>query len=50
MADGKIIIDTSLDTKGLEKGLASIGGVAKNASKIAIGAIGGVSKIGRAHV
>ena len=29
MADGKIIIDTLLDPHGLEKGLASIGDVAK---------------------
>ena len=43
MADGKIIIDTSLDSSGLEKGLSKLGGLAKTGAKAAVAAVGGVA-------
>lgn len=48
MADGKIIIDTLLDPHGLEKGLASIGDVAKKGLKVFTGAVvaGGAAMTG----
>lgn len=48
MADGRIIIDTLLDPHGLEKGLASIGDVAKKGLKVFTGAVvaGGAAMTG----
>lgn len=43
MSDGKIIIDTSLDTKGVEKGLTKLKGIATTGAKATIGALGGIS-------
>lgn len=41
MADGSITIDTSVDNKGLKKGLSSIGNIAKSSLKV-VGATVGV--------
>lgn len=48
MADGRIIIDTLLDSHGLEKGLTSIGDIAKKGLKVFTGAIvaGGAAMTG----
>ena len=39
MADGRIIIDTELDNKGLEEGLSKLGGVASKGLKALTGTI-----------
>ena len=43
MADGKVIIDTSLDSSGFEEGLSKLGGLAKTGVKTAITAVAGVA-------
>lgn len=43
MADGKIIIETDLDKTGIEKSLGQLGSIASKGSKVAIGAIAGVT-------
>lgn len=43
MADGRIIIDTKVDTSGVEKGVNDIGNVAKTGLKVFAGAITGVA-------
>ena len=40
MSDGRIIIDTSVDNSGLEKGVSKLGGIAKGAA----GALGSLAK------
>lgn len=42
MSDGKVIIETDLDSKGLEKGIDNIGSIATKGSKIAVGAIAAI--------
>lgn len=43
MADGKIVIETSLDSSGIEKGLSKIEGLATKGMKVAATAITGTS-------
>ncbi len=43
MADGKIVIDTRLDSDGIEKGISKISGLAKTGLKTAAVAISGVA-------
>ncbi|MBU3107135.1 phage tail tape measure protein [Clostridium gasigenes] len=43
MADGKIIIDTKVDTSGAEKGVGQLGSIASKGMKITAGAIAGVT-------
>lgn len=43
MADGEVVIDTSLDTGGFEKGIGSLGGIASKGLKASTVAIGAVS-------
>ena len=43
MADGKIVIDTRLDSDGIEKGISKISGLAKTGLKTAVVAISGVA-------
>lgn len=38
MADGRLLFDTKLDDSGVKKGLADIGGLAKNSMKVVSGA------------
>lgn len=45
MADGKIIIDTKVDTSGAEKGISKLGCIAGKGLKIAAGAITGAGAI-----
>lgn len=40
MSDGRIIIDTEIDSSGAEKGVGKLGGIAKGAA----GALGGIAK------
>lgn len=43
MADGKIVIETGLDSSGIEKGLSKIGSIATKGLSVAAGAITGTS-------
>ena len=43
MADGEVVIDTSLNTGGFEKGIGSLGGIASKGLKASTVAIGAVS-------
>ena len=43
MADGKVVIDTSLDTEGIKQGLSKMGSLAATGAKAAVTAITGVS-------
>lgn len=43
MADGTIVIETDLDSNGLEKSLSKLGSIASKGSKIAVGAIASVT-------
>ena len=43
MADGEVVIDTSLDTGGFEKGISALGGIASKGLKASTVAIGAVS-------
>ena len=43
MADGKIVIETSLDSSGIEKGLSKIEGLATKGMKVAATAITGTT-------
>lgn len=43
MSDGRVIIDTALDTHGLEKGLSNVGSIAKLGLKATTIAIGGIA-------
>lgn len=43
MADGKIVIETGLDSSGVEKGLSKIGSIATKGLSVAMGAITGAS-------
>lgn len=43
MSDGKIVIETGLDTAGIEKGISKISSLASTGLKTAAAAIGGVS-------
>lgn len=42
MADGKVTIETDLDSSGIEKGLSKIGGIAAKGLKVATTTIAGV--------
>lgn len=43
MADGKVVIETDLDSSGIEKGLSKIGGLAVKGLSVATGAITGTA-------
>lgn len=43
MADGTVVIDTLLDSTGVEKGLKTLGSIASKGAKTAVAAIGGVA-------
>lgn len=43
LADGKIVIETGLDSSGIEKGLSKIGSIATKGLSVAAGAITGTS-------
>lgn len=43
MADGKVVIETDLDSSGIEKGLSKIGGLAVKGLSVATGAIAGTA-------
>lgn len=43
LADGKVVIETGLDSSGIEKGLGKLGGLVKTGLSAAVGVIAGVS-------
>lgn len=43
MADGTIVIETDLDKTGIEKSLGQLGSLASSGSKVAVGAIAGIT-------
>lgn len=43
MADGKVVIETDLDSSGIEKGISKIGRITSTGLKVAAATIGGVS-------
>ncbi|AYE35317.1 phage tail tape measure protein [Clostridium septicum] len=45
MADGRIVIDTDLDSKGIENGLSKMSSIAKTGSKSIIASIGGAASV-----
>lgn len=45
MADGKVIIDTSLDSSGISKDLSKLGSIAKTGAKATVTAIAGITTV-----